>query len=347
MITKLELENFTVFDKLEIDFSPKINIIIGENGTGKTQLLKAAYALSSNKKISHLDIETTLTTRLLKLFMPMDDKIGKMRKYGADDIAKMKISFDSEKSFACSFNHNSRNIAVQENNHYFEYESQSTYIPTKEVLSFMKGFTSLYTNYNLSFDQTYFDICSLLDLPEVNIDRLHVKSKWAMAEIETICGGKFKFYGGGKVTFIVGDDEYSANAMAEGFRKAGMLSRLLETGAITPGVSGTLFWDEPETNMNPKLMRLFVEILLELSRNGQQIVIATHDYVFLKWFDLLQNEAKDDHIRFHVLYKETPTSKIKLQSTDRYIQIEPNAISDTFSDITKEQVRLKMGGLGQ
>jgi len=213
MITKLELENFTVFDKLEIDFSPKINIIIGENGTGKTQLLKAGYALSSNKKISSSDIETTLTTRLLKLFMPMDDRIGKMKKYGADETAKMKIKFSGNKSFECSFNHNSRNIAVQENNNYFDYESQSTYIPTKEVLSFMKGFTSLYEARSLSFDQTYFDICSLLDLPEMNEGRLHVKSKWAMNEIEQICGGKFKFYGGGKVTFIVGTDEYSANAV--------------------------------------------------------------------------------------------------------------------------------------
>ena len=347
MITKLELENFTVFNKLKIEFSPKINIIIGENGTGKTQLLKAGYALSTTNKISESDIETSLTSRLLKLFMPMDDKIGKMKKYGADEIAKMKITFDSEKSFACSFNNNSKNIAVQENNDYFSYESQSTYIPTKEVLSFMKGFTSLYTNYNLSFDQTYFDICSLLDLPEVNKDKLHVKSRWAMNEIEAICGGKFKFYGGGKVTFIVGDDEYSANSMAEGFRKAGMLSRLLETGAIAPGVTGTLFWDEPETNMNPKLMRLFVEILLELSRNGQQIVIATHDYVFLKWFDLLKDDAKEDHIKFHILYRDKPTDEVKLQSTDSYLQIESNAISDTFNDITKAQVRLKMGALGK
>jgi len=347
MITNLKLTNFTVFDELNIDFSPKINIIIGENGTGKTQLLKAGYALSTSNKISDTDIETSLTSRLLKLYMPMDEKIGKMKKYGTDEIAKMKITFDSEKSFACSFNHNSKNIAVQENNNYFAYESQSTYIPTKEVLSFMKGFTSLYETYKLSFDQTYFDICSLLDLPEINEDKLHLKSRWAMNEIEVICGGKFKFYGGGKVTFVVGDDEYSANSMAEGFRKAGMISRLLETGAIAPGITGTLFWDEPETNMNPKLMRLFVEILLELSRNGQQIVIATHDYVFLKWFDLLKNEAKDDHIRFHVLYKEAGASKINLQSTDSYIQIEPNAISDTFNDITKEQVKLKMAGLGQ
>ena len=34
MIVQLQLENFTTFKHIEIDFSPKINVIIGENGTG-------------------------------------------------------------------------------------------------------------------------------------------------------------------------------------------------------------------------------------------------------------------------------------------------------------------------
>ena len=36
MITNLQLKNFTAFTELAIDFSPGINIIIGENGTGRT-----------------------------------------------------------------------------------------------------------------------------------------------------------------------------------------------------------------------------------------------------------------------------------------------------------------------
>ena len=45
MIEHLELKNFTAFKDHGIDLSPKINVIIGENGTGKTHLLKAAYGL--------------------------------------------------------------------------------------------------------------------------------------------------------------------------------------------------------------------------------------------------------------------------------------------------------------
>lgn len=49
MIAKLQIKNFTAFTELTIDFSPGINIIIGENGTGKTQLLRAILATSGQR----------------------------------------------------------------------------------------------------------------------------------------------------------------------------------------------------------------------------------------------------------------------------------------------------------
>ena len=40
-ITKLEIENFKLFDKAEFNFDSNFNLIIGENGSGKTSLLRA------------------------------------------------------------------------------------------------------------------------------------------------------------------------------------------------------------------------------------------------------------------------------------------------------------------
>lgn len=41
MIERLELKYFTAFSGLTLELSPKVNVIIGENSTGKTHLLKA------------------------------------------------------------------------------------------------------------------------------------------------------------------------------------------------------------------------------------------------------------------------------------------------------------------
>jgi AAA15 family ATPase/GTPase len=351
MIECLELKNFTVFKDLVIDFSPKINVIIGENGTGKTHLLKAAYGLCAGSglfkkkpEISGEELEAALTAKFLRIFMPLDDKFGKIHHQGANDQAFMLARFAHGPKISATFFNNSKSLAIQDRLNYEHYKSEAVFIPTKEVLSFMKGFNSLYEKYGLSFDQTYQDICLLLDLPEVRPENLHEKSKWAMTEIEGICGGRFVFYGPGKVTFKTENAEFSANSMAEGFRKTGILSRLLETGAIQPGVSGPLFWDEPESNLNPKLMELLVRILLELSRNGQQIILATHDYLLLKWFDLLMEKGKDDHVRFHALYRDPQSGQVKIDSTDDYREIEKNPITEAFNNLTIAHAKSRLKG---
>ena len=44
-IKKLTLNNFMAFENAEINWSDNINIICGENSTGKTTLLKVMYSL--------------------------------------------------------------------------------------------------------------------------------------------------------------------------------------------------------------------------------------------------------------------------------------------------------------
>lgn len=349
MLEKLELKNFTGCERLEVTFSPKINIIIGENGTGKTHLLKAAYALCAGASlfkgrtdVSDDELASALSVKLLRLFMPLDDKLGKLHRQGATEQAHVSAQTFQGQKIAATFFNNSKALVIQSRVNYESFQAGAVFIPTKEVLSFMKGFNSLYEKYELSFDQSYQDVCLLLDLPEIRPENLHAKSKWAMEQIEKVCSGRFIFYGGGKVTFKTEHTEYSANAMAEGFRKAGMLARLLETGAIQPGISGPLFWDEPETNMNPKLMKLLVEIILELSREGQQIILATHDYVLLKWFDILVKKARGDHILFHALSNEN--GKVTVQSADDYRKLNKNAIANTFTDLYDEEIKRSLGG---
>ena len=49
IIKKLSIKNFRNYDSLNISFNPKINIIYGENGVGKTNLLESIYLLALTK----------------------------------------------------------------------------------------------------------------------------------------------------------------------------------------------------------------------------------------------------------------------------------------------------------
>lgn len=48
-LEKINLLNFKNYEELDLDFSPQINCILGENGSGKTNLLDAIYYLSFTK----------------------------------------------------------------------------------------------------------------------------------------------------------------------------------------------------------------------------------------------------------------------------------------------------------
>lgn len=49
VINKLQLKNFRSYDSLSLDLSPNVNVFIGNNGEGKTNILESIYALALTK----------------------------------------------------------------------------------------------------------------------------------------------------------------------------------------------------------------------------------------------------------------------------------------------------------
>ena len=47
MLKGMAIKNLTVFSDSNLNFSKNLNVIVGENGTGKTHLLKMAYSIVS------------------------------------------------------------------------------------------------------------------------------------------------------------------------------------------------------------------------------------------------------------------------------------------------------------
>ena len=63
-----------------------------------------------------------------------------------------------------------------------------------------------------------------------------------------------------------------------------MLARLIATGSLLG--NGYLFWDEPEANLNPRLIKSVALAILSLARDGIQVFVATHSLFLLRELEI-------------------------------------------------------------
>jgi wobble nucleotide-excising tRNase len=127
--------------------------------------------------------------------------------------------------------------------------------------------------------------------------------------------------------------ELEFTLLAEGFRKLGLLYMLIQNETLTKG--SVLFWDEPESNLNPVLSETVVRILLELQKMGVQIFVATHDYVLMKEFELAANEESD--ILIHTLYHNAE-GEISCATTDNFDEVSPSAIDRAYQRLLDREI---------
>ncbi|MBK8387133.1 MAG: ATP-binding protein [Candidatus Accumulibacter sp.] len=90
--------------------------------------------------------------------------------------------------------------------------------------------------------------------------------------------------------------------MPKDIRKIASLIHLVLNGSLLK--NSILFWDEPEANLNPRLITVVATTLRKLAEFGVQIFVSTHDYLLaselslaMEFAPLLKAEERVD-IRF-------------------------------------------------
>lgn len=338
-ISKIKFENFTAFEKLNILPSPGINVLVGANGTGKTHLMKVAYAACDISKT-----QVDFAEKLIRVYLPSGRALGRLVKRhkvstrGAVEVyrdsLKLRISFSNHATVPDS-------ATVTGAKEWTSKPIESVYIPVKEMLSNAPGFRSLYSQREVHFEEIYADILDRAYRPALRgpVDR---ERKKLLTNLQKLIDGKV----------TIKDEEFflrnkqgnlEFTLLAEGMRKLGLLWLLIQNGTLLNG--SVLFWDEPETNLNPKLFGPLIEILLELHRMGVQVFLVTHDYVILKEIDL--RKSSEDKILFHSLYRDDDTGEIQCHSASEYLQIHPNAIAETFADLYNREVKRSLGEIAK
>lgn len=288
MLKKLTLQHITTFEHAELNFAEGINVIIGENSTGKSHLLKMAYSISSTwNQFGEEGWKDALVKKLHGVFgveelleLRRQETILNANKPGVSVALEVFVHHKKQEYQAIRFRLDKRDkIQIEGAVPHAAILNKPLFFPAKEILSIYPNFIALYEKYALSFDETYYDLCKAIENP-----LLKQPNHSLIAAIEAIIAGKIVLKGN-HFYLKTKQGEISIFMVSEGWRKLGMLSYLIANDSLKEGT--TLFWDEPETNLNPRLIKQLAEVLIELTRHNVQIIIATHNLFLMKYFDYL------------------------------------------------------------
>ena len=292
MLKTARINKFAVLPDAELRFSAGLNVVIGENGLGKTQLLKLLYAsLKVNadaKEMTKASLQKAYAEKLVGVFRP--DTLGRLvkRKQGKDRCEIALTMADPKLSCAFSFA-TGASVAVQVDalpTAALGDHAAPVFIPTRELITLCPWFVALYDNYHLRFEASWRDTVSLLGAPSLKGPRERIVAE-LLQPLEQAMGGKVVVDTGTGEFYlqVAGEGKTEMPLVAEGLRKVAMLARLISTGVLLD--KGYLFWDEPETNLNPKLIKILAQSIVHLVEQGIQVFVATHSLFLLREFEIL------------------------------------------------------------
>lgn len=331
-LTRIKIENFTVFEDITIPFSKGLNILVGENGMGKTHVMKLAYAACQSRK--H---DVSFPQKTTMLFRPDQSGIGRLvnRNKNGENTARVLVESDIAQigmSFSTKTKKWDAEVKSEE-----KWEKQmsgmtSVFIPAKEILSNAWNLDAAVKMGNVEFDDTYLDIIAAAKI-DISTDVDSVARKKYLKILQKISNGKV----------TVQDDRFylksgtqaklEFNLVAEGIRKIALLWKLIKNGTLEKG--SVLFWDEPEANINPKYIPVLAELLIMLEKEGVQIFVSTHDYFLSKYIEV--KREKDSDVQYISLYKDEK-NQVQCEIAKEFELLEHNTIMDTFRQLYREEI---------
>ena len=316
MLQSLSIENFTAFSRADLRFGTRLNIIVGENGLGKTHLLKLPYALlavsadegrkAPSGKPTKAVLQRRIAEKLLGVFRP--ESLGRLtrRRQGRSRCeVELILSKNDETSTGTAgtagnrlkfhFATNSRTEVVTEAVPDQWGRWPPVFLPTRELLTLYPGLRAAYSRRYLELEETWPDACNLLEQAALRGPRERQTAE-LMQPLEEAMDGKVVLGRNGRFYLkSQGQGTFEMSLVAEGHRKFAMLAQLIANGSLLE--HGYLFWDEPEGNLNPVLVRRMAKAIVRVCDSGIQTFLATHSLFFLRELEVLLAAGKNQHRR--------------------------------------------------
>ena len=342
ILKSASIKKFGLFSDETFEFSSGVNVFIGKNGCGKSHLLKLLYTIvkegaapAGNGSVLEAErLDNRLASKLAGVFRPEGDHIGRLVQRGAGRRSA-EISAEFTNGNTCGFKLSSLDKISDAKSNVGPLQ-EAAFLPSREVLALFEGFIAAYKKRELSFDETFYDICVALSAGQLRgkrdsiLDRLVKPLEEEIRGKVSLSGGRF---------YVTGNDgSIEAHLLSEGWRKLAALAQLIINGTLTR--NGFLFWDEPEANLNPKMVVQLSETLLRLANQGIQVFVVSHDYLLTTRLSLAseyQNEMPEDQrcaVKFFGLARRGSDEKgVAISSGSRLADIADNPILAEYTTL--------------
>lgn len=336
MLKRLHLRNFTVFADAEFEFGDGLNVLVGANGTGKTHVLKVGYVVDlvrdsiKNKGIKLAEAEliskhsneqypdwgVKLILNLADVFLVKGFDVLSRRGFLQEkSVVNVEFAINADEKVDFEFGRVEAKEYLNVTEALLKEDSSSkpVFIPAKEALT-LGWLLSFYERFRIPIDKTYPNILSLLSGPPLRQpEPAHIVEKLAQ-----LIGGKVEEEGGHFYLAAPDQPRLEMNLVAEGMRKFATLYKLLANGTLTPET--TLFWDEPEANLNPALLKDMAVVLTDLAEGGFQIILATHSLFLMRELHILAQQRKKP-VRYFGLYA-SEEGDVRVERQDDLMQLQ-------------------------
>lgn len=315
MIHTIEIKNFRRFRHFRLEGLTNLTILTGPNGCGKSTVLDALHIAASNQCAEAVGItvkrhpsakdgarylftdpkqpitleiksEPPVPERLLALFDQVTTPEGK-------ELAEALIDQGSARPFSQIAASDIVNdvdlgeIVFDLQGNFASFTSHDEGLPTRLIdpanaMELAEAYSQLVAKQGLIGRKRLLDLLQLL-VPEVGA-------------IEPLAGRDKELY-----LALVRDH----NALPLGFEGDGVAAFLqiaIEAILVEPG--GLVLIEEPEVFLHPKAISVVASLLLELMREGRQIVLTTHS---LELIDSLLGRAAEGDLDQISLFNLRPT----------------------------------------
>ena len=290
MISRIHFGNYGVLPSFDLYKTTGINLVIGENGTGKTFFLKALYSatrsLEEYRRGDNIQTISEILSEKLRWTFQVD-KLGDMVTKGTDESLSFQMVLDNQ-IVGYQFSQSAVSKVGSALPTSRGREANSIFIPAKEVLSLYSVILkSREVDKAFGFDDTYYDLVKALRIAPKKGRNYDIFAK-SRKNLKNVINGKVDFdERNGKWYYKDNSNfRFSIGATSEGIKKISILDRLLANGYLND--DSIIFIDELESALHPDAICRFLDMIYEIAdRMGVQFFIATHSYFVIKKLALL------------------------------------------------------------